>query len=61
MKTFNRTSLPEQIKYNGKVYVRGERTDKSIRVLVLQTRLKGRTDLWGHPYRPTEWYYNKIN
>jgi len=61
MKTFNRTSLPEQIKYNGLVYTRntGEIPVgcKCVKVLVLQTILKTKRDLFGQPYKPTEWIY----
>jgi hypothetical protein len=67
MKTFNRSSLPEQIKYNGKVYKRIQRgiTDgpkdltgrKLIRVKVLSTKLKGKLDLHNRPYNPTTWIF----
>lgn len=66
MKTFNRTYLPEQIKYNGKIYkVCGNptltRPEKNfIKVLVLSRNLKGRTDLYGNLYKPTEWYFKPI-
>lgn len=71
MKLFNRTSLPESIKYNGRIYTK--HTDFStiglqvrelelkgytcIKVKVLSRNLKGRTDLRGNLYKPTEWIY----
>ena len=60
MKTIKRTHLPDSITYNKKTYKRGARTEKSIRVEVLSTRLKYRTDLHGHPYSPTVWYFNPV-
>lgn len=54
MKTFYRTYLPESIKYNGKIYGRyNEVSDDFVIVKVLSRNLKGRTDLYGHPYKPT--------
>lgn len=61
MKTFNRASLPQSIAYNGKTYVRGEKTAKSVKVLVLSSNLKKRTDLYNRPYTPTEWFFNPIS
>lgn len=58
MRTIRRTFLPDKINYNNKVYVRGGRTEKSIRVEVLSRRLRGVTDLYGNLYTPTVWYYN---
>jgi hypothetical protein len=59
MKTFNRTFLPDLIKYNGKDYIfNGKaKTDKSIRVLVLSRNLRGKTDLHGKPYQPHEFFF----
>lgn len=66
MKTFKRVSLPEQIKYNGKVYkVDIElsalysigRTNKlpydAIKVEVLSRKLKSSTDVYNRPYQPS--------
>ena len=71
MKTFKRSSLPENIKYNGKIlkfdsvnsgianagklhsYIINElkRAKKTVCIVeVLNTRLKGKTDLHGRPY-----------
>ena len=61
MKQFNRASLPDQIKYNKKVYVRGEKTYKSIQVNVLSTNLKHRVDLHGKAYKPSVFYYNPLD
>lgn len=58
MKTFSRTSLPSEIKYSGKTYVRGEKTSKSIQVEVLARRLKNVLDYHGKPYKPSIHYYN---
>lgn len=60
MKTFKRTSLPEQIVYNNKVYRYGSKTEKSIKVEVLSRRLKKSLDLYGNYYKPTEHYFNPI-
>lgn len=58
MTTFYRANLPQHINHNGKTYVRGEKTTKSIKVAVLSTRLKGAVDLHGQPYKPNEYYFN---
>lgn len=58
MKTFSRTSLPSEINYNNKTYVRGEKTSKSIKVEVLSSRLKGKRNVHGSLYKPTVHYYN---
>ena len=58
MKTFTRTSLPTQIKYNNKVYVYGQKTSKSIKVEVLSRNLRGVRDLYGNYYKPSEHYFN---
>lgn len=61
MKTFKRASLPETIKYNGKIYGHCiRRQDDAIRVEVLSARLRGATDLHGHPYMPTVHYFKPI-
>lgn len=76
MKTFNRTSLPESITYNGKVYkvdieassaIMGKNwfsldtlglvNKNCICVNVLSKNLKGKTDLFGQPYKPTTWIF----
>lgn len=58
MKTINRSYLPEFIKYNGKKYIYGEQTDKSIKVLVLSTALRKKTNICGNYYKPTVHYFN---
>lgn len=60
MKTFKKTYLPEVVKYSGKNYERGEKTDKSIKVEVLSRNLRGRTDLFGREYTPTVWFFNPV-
>ena len=60
MKTIKRTFLPEYIKYNKKLYIKGEKTDESIKVEVLNKNLKEKTDLYGHNYKPTVWYFNPV-
>lgn len=78
MKTFNRTSLPESIKYNSRIYTRNDSLsnlnmqgislksyidtlkyagNKVILCNVLSRNLKGKTDLHGQPYKPTQWVY----
>jgi hypothetical protein len=69
MKTFNRASLPDVIKYNGKEWVIDPKnsarhslrqlTDLKpyIKVKVLPRTLKSKTDLHGKPYQPTEHLY----
>ena len=63
MKTFYRTYLPDFINYNGKKYIYfgsknlNKKPDKAIIVKVLSRNLRGKTDLHGLPYKPTEWYF----
>lgn len=69
MKTINRASLPDVIKYSGKEWVLDaensarhsmrQLTDLKpyIKVCVMSRRLKNRHDLHGQPYRPTEWLF----
>lgn len=73
MKIFYRTSLPEQIKYNGNIYKRD--SDKtsllrdgillsgqckgSVIVKVLARKLRGKENLHGKPYQPTQFVYSK--
>lgn len=79
MKTFKRTSLPEEIKYNGETYrqnstitggmmasnTRPEKVidalkstgKKGILVEVLSSKLKGKTDLHGQPYRASKFIF----
>lgn len=65
MKTITRANLPEQVKYNNKVYqfnaeLSGKYSlnkstvlpDNAIKVAVLSRRLKGKTDLHGKSYKP---------
>ena len=62
MKTFNRAHLPEKIKYNKKEYKRvTDRGPRSIRVLVMHTRLRGMLDLHGKPYQPSEFFFDPDN
>ena len=70
MKVFNRASLPSKIVYNGKNYfydstfTRLHKEHKvfnkkhCILVKVLSRRLKGKTDLHGKEYQPSEWVFN---
>lgn len=71
MKIFNRTSLPETIKYNDRTYHKFSslseyvnqskgmdmRGVKLIQVYVLAGNLKGKKDINGHPYQPTRWVF----
>lgn len=69
MKTFNRASLPDVIKYNGKEWVideknsmrhnTGQLTDLKayIKVCVLSARVKGKRDFHGNKYNATEWLF----
>lgn len=74
MKTFKRVSLPQQIKYNGKVYkVNIElsalysigRTNKlpynAIKVEVLSRKLKSSTDVYNRPYKPSIFIFTPID
>lgn len=61
MKAFNKTFLPLQIKYNGQIYTYNKDGAKKILVKVLSRNLRGRTDLWGNPYKPTEHVYTSTN
>jgi len=81
MKTFNRSSLPESIIYNGKIYKCNASESSlmaqsinissylialkrnginAIIVNVLSKNLKGKTDLHGQPYKPSQWIYTSI-
>lgn len=73
MRTFKRTHLPDEIISQGKTYVLDlDKTNlkrdghsfpakECIIVHVLHKNLKGRTDLHGMPYRPTEWIFQAVN
>ena len=70
MKTYNKTHLPEVISYKGQTYkLNIDATNKMrdgvklssryhIKVNCLSNNLKGKNDLWGKPYKPTEWIYS---
>lgn len=71
MKTFFRTSLPDSIKYNGKVYKydihlnpvqRKSQTypKGTVLVKVLSRNLRVRTDLHGKPYQPSEFIFSPV-
>lgn len=66
MKKFSRCNLPESIKYNGKTYIylcskHGNKDryaeKKCVQVNVLSRNLRGKTDLHGKPYKPSEWIF----
>lgn len=68
MPTLTRTSLNTQLNYKGKTYilVSSKFASKdidplelkgSILVKVLSHNLKGKLDLHGKPYQPTEWIF----
>lgn len=76
MKTFNRTSLPESISYNGKIHKCDFKASAALSlggvvswdafglcgksvvyVKVLSKQVKGKTDLYGQPYKPTTWVF----
>lgn len=83
MKTFRRTSLPDEITYNGETYALNIKVSrltelsrsnpktiierlkrqgtKAILVKVLSNNLKGKTDLYGKPYEPTNWIFTNNN
>lgn len=74
MKTFVRANMPDEIKYNNKIYKasaslsviyeiksRALINKDVIRVEVLPSRLKNKTDLFGRYYRPSVWIYEKVN
>lgn len=69
MKTFNRTSIPERIEYNNKIYHldiglsnaykdgKKPHSKNVVLVKVLSRKLKGVTDLHGTEYKPSEWIF----
>ncbi len=66
MKKFSRCNLPESINYNGKTYIylcgKHENKDmyagkKCVQVNVLSRILRGRTDLHGRLYKPSEFIF----
>lgn len=77
MKTILRTSLPEQVKYNGRTYTRDTTLDKDflinrkehlrialestgkvvVLVKVLARNLRGKNDLGGKPYQPSQFLF----
>ena len=65
MTTLNKTWLPRELKHRGKRYkLLGSRDEViapfvlgHIEVHVLSPNLKGRLDLHGNPYKPTEWIF----
>ncbi|MFX1709023.1 hypothetical protein PV783_33965 [Chitinophaga sp. CC14] len=69
MKTINRASLPDQIKYRGKEYTLNSTLSdlygdnkpfynkNCIAVHVLPAKLKDVPDLHGKPYQPTKWIF----
>ena len=74
MKTFKRTSLPEQINYNGKVYEVNielsiwysiDKTNKlpqdAIKVEVLSRKLKSSTDIYNRLYKPSIFIFTTID
>jgi len=74
MKTFNRTSLPETIKYNGREYKYSAKdsgiysscrstpqNDRFVVVAVLSRRLKDVRDLHGNLYKPTQHIFIEAN
>jgi hypothetical protein len=73
MRTFKRTYLPDEIESQGKKYLldldktnlkrdgHSFITKECILVHVLSKNLKGRTDLHGMPYKPTEWVFQAVN
>lgn len=70
MKTFKRSYLPDSIEYNGKKYIPDHDSStniqlgiqirprpNSIKVVVTNPRLKGKTDLHGKPYPSSTYYF----
>lgn len=66
MKVFNRANLPESIMYNGfrYVYLCGKHENKDkyigkkvIQINVLSRNLRGKTDLYGNPYKASEFIF----
>lgn len=66
MKKFSRCNLPDSIMYNGKKYLylcgKHENKDmyagkKCVQVNVLSRILRGRTDLHGRLYKPSEFIF----
>lgn len=74
MKTFKRTYLPDQIRYNNKVYEVDIELSSlysmgkintipkdAIKIEVLSKNLKGKSDLYGKPYVPTIFIFTTDN
>lgn len=64
MTVLNRTSLPREFVYRGKIYKRlGPANGMyslavgAIKLKVLSHSLKGKLNLHGKPYQPTEWIF----
>jgi len=60
MRTLKRAYLPREITVNNKIYKRGEKTSKSIRMEVLSSKLKGKLNLHDEPYTPTVHFFNPV-
>jgi len=67
MKTFKRANLPQEIKYNGKLYVLNAKittesqakAQKCICIKVLSDRLRGKKDLHGKFYKSSVFYFRE--
>ncbi len=73
MKTFKRAKLPREVKYNNKMYevniklsslyAIGRRKTipkDAIKVDVLSSRLRGKTDYYGNKYTPSTFIFTRI-
>lgn len=63
MKNFSRTYLVDVIKYNGEKFTYqptevNNPTKKHVCINVLSKNLKGKTDLFGQPYKATKFIYS---
>ncbi len=74
MKTFRRVKLPNEIRYNNKIYevniklsalyAMGRRKaipQEAIEVEVLSSRLRGKTDYYGNEYNPSIFIFTPVN
>lgn len=69
MKVFKRARIPDQVTYNGQIYKvdielssafnidKAKKMPDVLLVEVYNKNLRGKTDLHGNPYKPSEWIF----
>jgi len=67
MKTIKRYSFQSEIRHNNKTYYvnaissakeQADKENDTLKVLLYNRRLEGKTDLHGNKYEPSIWYYS---